>query len=132
MTVALLPFAEQVAVAWLESHTELAAIHGGRVGTNLHKTLPAIRVTRVGGVPPEPWRDEPSLQLECWAADQITAALLTRTLVAALPDLRNVVVTGGRSWAYTITSGPFWSPDDPTLSNNARYILTCQLLITTL
>jgi hypothetical protein len=37
-------------------------------------------------------------------------------------------VDGGRVWTYEVTSGPFWSPDDPTLSSNARYIATVDLL----
>ncbi len=127
---ALLPSAEQVMVTWAKAHTALAAIHGGRVGTRLNATLPAVRLSRVGGVPPEPWRDEPSIQVECWAADQGTADLLARTFVAALPDLRNIVVAGGRVYTGVVTAGPFWAPDDPSLSNNARYIVSISLLTT--
>ena len=131
MTATLLPSAEQVMVTWAKAHTALAAIHGGRVGTRLNATLPAVRLSRIGDAPPEPWQDAASVQVECWAADQADADELARTFVAALPDIRNTAVAGGRIWTYTVTSGPFWSPDDPSLSNNARYILTCSLLITT-
>ncbi len=130
MPATLLPSAEVAFVAWLKAQTSLTAIHGGRVGTRLNATLPAIRVTRVGNAPVEVWQDDASLQVECWAADQGTADLLARSVVAALPDIRNTTVTGGRIYAYTITAGPYWQPDDPTLSSSARYILQVSLLIT--
>lgn len=117
-------------VAWAKAQTDIAALTGGRVGTRLNATLPAIRLQRVGLAPPEPWQDDASIQVECWALDQATADLLARTVVAALPSIRNTTVTGGRVYSYQITSGPFWSPDDPALSTNARYILTVDLLTT--
>jgi hypothetical protein len=84
---------------------------------------------RIGGSPPELWRDDPLLQVEAWAADEGTADLLIRTWVAALPDFRHRATTG-EIHTYGIDSGPFWSPDDPTLSNNSRYIITVRLLTT--
>lgn len=131
MTLTLLPSAEQVMVAWAKTNTDLAAIHGGRAATKLNATLPAIRLQRIGNAPPEPYQDDANVQVECWAADQATADLLARTVVAALPTIRNTSVSGGRVYSYEITSGPYWAPDDPSLSNNARYILTVSLLITT-
>lgn len=127
MTVALLPSAAVVTVAWLKANPDLAAIHGGRVGTKLNGTLPAIRVQRIGGSPTEPWRDEPVMQVECWAADEATADLLARTVVAALPTVRGTYPSG-QVYTYTVDSGPYWAPDDPTLSNDSRYILTVRLL----
>ena len=127
MTATLLPSAAVVLVAWAKGNAALAAIHGGRVGTKLNATLPAIRVQRIGGTPVETYEDQPILQVECWAADEGTADLLARTVVAALPTARGEYPTG-RVYTYSIESGPFWSPDDPTLSNNSRYILTVRLL----
>lgn len=129
MALALLPSAEVAAVAWAKAQTDLAAIHGGRVGTKLNATLPAIRVQRIGGVAEDPWEDRPLVQWECWAADQAAADLLVRTLVAALPLFRGAYA-GGRVWTFAIESGPFWSPDDPSLSSNARYIITTRLVTT--
>jgi hypothetical protein len=130
MSVALLPSAAMVMVAWLKNNPDLNALHGGRVGTRLNAILPAIRVQRVGGAPSELWRDEPVVQIECWAADEGAADILARTVVASLPTVRSTVV-GGRVYTYNIESGPFWSPDDPSLSNSVRYILTVRLLTTT-
>jgi hypothetical protein len=123
---ALLPSAAALTVAWLKANVDLAPIHGGRVGTKLNATLPAIRVQRVAGSPPEPWRDEPVMQIECWAADEGTADLLARTVIAALPTIRKA-----GSLTYTVDSGPYWAPDDPALSTNCRYLLTVRLLTTT-
>lgn len=126
---ALLPSAAALTVGLLKTNADLAAIHGGRVGTQLNKTLPAIRVQRIGGTPDEyDGTDAPSMQVECWAGDEATADLLVRTLIAVLPAFRHRPVTGGRVFTYEITSGPYWAPDDPALSSAARYIVTVSLL----
>jgi hypothetical protein len=126
---ALLPSAPVLFIARAKTHPDLVAIQATRVGTKLNATLPATRVQRIGGSPPELWRDDPLLQVEAWAADEGTADLLIRTWVAALPDFRHRATTG-EIHTYGIDSGPFWSPDDPTLSNNSRYIITVRLLTT--
>jgi hypothetical protein len=125
----LLPSATVLTVAWLKEQPDLTAIHGGRVGTRLNQVLPAIRVQRIGGSIPEVWEDLPVLQIECWAADEGTADDLVRTVVAALPAYRGDFGVG-HVYTYQIESGPFWAPDDPQLSSNARYILTVRLLTT--
>lgn len=127
----LLPSAAALTVGLLKQNSDLSAITGGRVGTKLNKELPAIRVQRIGGSPDEyDGTDAPSMQVECWAADEATADLLVRTLIAVLPTFRHRAVTGGRVYTYDITSGPFWAPDDPSLSTAARYIITVDLLTT--
>ena len=131
MTGNLLPSAAALTVALLKSDADLSAITGGRVGTKLNQTLPAIRVQRIGGSPDGyDGTDSPSMQVECWAADEGTADLLVRTLIAVLPTFRHRAVTGGQLVTYDLTSGPFWAPDDPSLSNSARYIITVTLLTT--
>src|SRR5215213_817571 len=126
MPLDLLPSAEVAAVAWAKTQPDLAPLHGGRVGTKLNATLPAIRVQRIGGSPVDPWEDQPAVQFECWAADQGGADLLVRSLVAALPTFRGVY-PDGRVHTYSIESGPFYAPDDPQLSNSSRYIITARL-----
>lgn len=127
MSATLLPSAPALTVAWLKGNPALAALHGGRVGTRLNATLPAVRVQRIGGTPPDTYEDQPVLQVECWATDEGTADLLVRTVVAELPSARGVY-PAGHLWSYVVESGPFWAPDDPQLSNNSRYILTVRLL----
>ena len=129
MPLTLLPSAEAVLVAWLKAHPDLTPLHGGRVGTKLNATLPAVRVARVGGTPEEPWLDLPLVQVEAWAADQTAADTLARSIIAAMPDVRGAAAGKVRTFAYE--SGPFWAPDDPQISTNARYIVTVRLLTTT-
>ncbi len=123
----LLPSAPALTVAWLKGNLALTAIHGGRVGTRLNATLPAIRVQRIGGPPREVWEDVPLMQVECWAADEAAADLLVRTVIAESPTFRGTFATG-RVYTGAIDSGPYWAPDDPALSNNARYVVTMRLL----
>jgi hypothetical protein len=130
VTLTLLPSAPGVFIAWCKTNTDLAAVHGGRVGTKLNATLPAVRVTRIGGTPDqESWQDTPELQIECWATEDPAAELLSRQVVAALPTLRGPAAYG-RVYTFQVTSGPYWAPDDPELSTSARYIFTVQLLTT--
>jgi hypothetical protein len=130
MTLTLLPTAEKAVVHFLTNDPDLSAQCGGRAGTKLNATLPAWRVTRVGGIPDDPYCDRPSVQLEAWAVDQATASAMMRTLLAALPRIRGLHTDAGIVYTYAVTSGPFWSPDDPSLSTNARYITTIDLLTT--
>lgn len=125
----LLPSAPALFVAWAKANPDLAAIQGTRVATKLNATLPATRVQRIGGTPEAPWEDHPLLQVECWAADETTADKLARTYVAVLDAFRHRAATG-RVYTYAFESGPFWSPDDPQLSTNARYIFTIRLVTT--
>lgn len=130
MTLTLLPSAVGVFIAWCKTNTDLAAVHAGRVGSKLNATLPAVRVQRIGGTPDqESWNDEPELQVECWAADDPTAELLSRQVIAAMPTLRGPAAYG-RVYTFQVTSGPYFAPDDPNLSANVRYIFTVQLLTT--
>jgi 5-methylcytosine-specific restriction endonuclease McrA len=94
VTATLLPSAPVLFIARARTHPDLVAIQSTRVGTKLNATLPATRVQRIGGTPPELWRDDPVLQVEAWAADEGTADLLIRTWVAALPDFRHRAPTG--------------------------------------
>lgn len=126
--VDLLPSAAGLMVTGLKADPDLAAIHGGRVGTKLNATLPAIRVQRIGGSPSDLWEDNPLMQVECWAATEGVADQMTRTVVAALPSLRTAVYPTGRVYTYAIESGPYWAPDDPQISTNSRYIMTVRLL----
>lgn len=125
--MSLLPSASVLFVAWAKANTALAAIQGTRVATKLNATLPATRVQRIGGTPESPQVDEPVLQVECWASDEAGADLLTRTYIEQLDTFR-LASPSGRVWTYAYESGPYWAPDDPSLSNNARFIFTVRLL----
>jgi hypothetical protein len=126
---ALLPSAPALFVAWAKTNTALNAIQAGRVATKLNATLPATRVQRIGGIPESPQIDQPILQVECWAADEVTAERLARTYVAELDTFRHRAPTG-QVFTYSFESGPFYSPDDPALSQNVRYLFSIRLVTT--
>lgn len=127
--VPLLPSGAVLFVAWAKADQDLAAIQGARVGTKLNATLPATRVQRIGGTPESPQLDQPVLQVECWAADEGTADTLARTYLAVLDRFRHRAATG-QVHTYAVESGPFFSPDDPSLSSNVRFIFTVRLITT--
>lgn len=123
----LLPSGEALLGKFLREHHAVAAIVGTRVGTRLDSARPAIRLTRLGSPPSQRWEDQPELQVECWAADEVTADLLARTVVAALPDLLERRDLDGLVKGYEITLGPLSSPDPFT--DQPRYVVGVRLLI---
>jgi hypothetical protein len=122
----VLPDAGALFTTWCRGHPLLSPLHGGRVGAILGTAFPAVRVQTVADRAPQVWEGAPLLQVEAWAADPAAASLLARTIVAVLPDLRgqygSALVKG-----YSVTSGPFWSPDDAN-SGLFRYQFDTELL----
>lgn len=125
----LLPAAVRQFVEWATSDPDLAAIHLGNVGSRLAGGRPALRVQRVSGSPNAVWEDTPVLQIEAWGSTETQADDLVRAVVAALPRFRGSYAAG-LVHGHRIESGPFWAPDAPGLSNDARYILTVRTLTT--
>lgn len=121
----ILPDAEVLLVAFLAEHPALAALHGGRVGTQLDRGRPALRVTRVGGTPPAWWEDAPELQVEAWAATQDEASVLIRTVIEALEEVDGQHPEGAVR-GHEVHFGPLWSPDPDT--EEARYLISLGLL----
>ena len=126
----ILPSAVVLAISGLRADPAVSALVGGRISTKLGSVLPAIRIQRIGGTVQTTYHDEPVIQVECWAEDERAADLVCRTVVDALPNLRASYPTG-RIYTYDVESGPFYSPDDASISTNTRYILTVRLLTTT-
>lgn len=125
MTFAVLPDLDAAIISFLTGHASLSPLHGGRVGTTLSGTSTQIRVTNLGGSQPWPWRGVAEFQLECWGGTQQQANTLARTVCAAIYDMRQQAVTGGRIVTAVPTLMPLWRPDDVT--NRARYIVQVQL-----
>lgn len=125
MSVPLLPDAEVLLVAFLASHPLLVPLHGGRVGTQLDRGRPALRVTRVGRGPADWWEDAPELQVDAWAATQDEASVLIRSVIAALEDVEGVHAEGAVR-GHEVVRGPIWAPDPDT--TEARYLLDVVLL----
>ncbi len=118
MTYAVLPDTLQAVVDHLTAHASLAPLHGGRVSTKLMSPLRCVRVTSLGGRQPWPWETNPQFQIEWWGArddqDETPALTLARTGEAALWELANSDITGGRIGEFSMPLSQLWTPDDET------------------
>lgn len=123
MTYPQLPDAEQALVTFLTAHTALAALHGGRVGTELDTDLLCLQVTSLGGPQPWPWESAPEFSISSWggtgATSKADASALDRALRAAVYELVGATVTGGRVVGVGIRLAGLWSPAEDT--GRARY-----------
>jgi hypothetical protein len=105
-------------VTFLAEHPSLTPLHGGRVGTQLQGELAAVRVAGLGGPQPWPWQASPQYAIEWWGdrtdLGEGIALTLARTGEAALWELANSAVTGGRITAFSMPLSQLWSPDEET------------------
>lgn len=137
MTLQLLPDAERFLSAFLRAQPEVAALVAARVYTVLpeEKVWPTVRLTRVGGAPADLgdlalWADDPSIQVEVWAARKADAWQVARTvlavaaerLVGAHPD-HGLRVLGRRFGAIRYVPDPTFTPAQP------RVLFTLDLTI---
>lgn len=114
MTYPQLPDMEQELCDFLTTHTALAALHGGRVGTELQSDLVCLQVTALGGPQPWPWESAPEFQISSWGGTKAEANILDRTVRAAVFDLRGQAVTGGRVIGIGVRLAGLWSPAEDT------------------
>ena len=114
---------ERALVAFLQEDPDLAALHGGRVSTEVPKDaiLPRLRISRVGCIPDtDGWIDRPRIAIEAWANSKAEAWELASTSLAVLQarlpaaPLAEGVVTDVRP-----DTGLAWAPDEST--ELARY-----------
>ena len=118
--MALMPDLDAALVTYLTSHTDLAPLHGGRVGTRLASgNAPAQRITSLGGAPRWPWEDTPEFQIESWGGDQAQASLLCRTTESVIYGFIGPV-PGGWVRGIAVRLSRVWSPDETT--GRARYL----------
>ncbi len=115
----VLPDLDAALVDFLKTHSALAPLHGGRVGTKLQSSLTSVRIANLGGAQPWPWEGVNEFSVECWGGTDEQAHTLARTVVAAAYDMRRY---GGYITTANVTLRPLWQPDD---NGRARYI--CQL-----
>ena len=128
MAVRLLPSAEVLAVAHLRASSDVTAIAGTRIGTELYAgTSPAIWVTLTTG--DERVRNHlaaPVLDVRSYGGTKADADLLARTVHAVMHDMPGVhaqgVVTG-----VAALSLPFWLPDEGFEPPRPRYVGTYQI-----
>ena len=127
MPYALLPDMEQELIDWLTAHAGLAALHGGRVATELQSDLTCLQVTSLGGGQPWPWEASPEFQVSSWGGTKARASLLDRTLIAAAYELVGTPVDGGHVSGGAVRLKSLWSPDEET--NRPRYRSDLSFLI---
>lgn len=118
-----LPDMEAELVTFLTNHASLAPLHGGRVGTELQNDLACLQVTVLGGPQGWPWEAVPEFAIASWGgtgpAAKADASLLDRTVRAAVFDLVNQAVIGGRVNGVAIRLAGLWTPAEDT--NRPRY-----------
>jgi uncharacterized membrane protein YedE/YeeE len=119
VTYPLLPDMEQALVTFLTTHTGLATLHGGRVGTELQTDLVCLQVTSLGGQQPWPWEAVPEFQISSWGGTKAQASTLDLTVRSAIFELLGTAVTGGRVVGIGIRLAGLWSPAEDT--NRPRY-----------
>jgi hypothetical protein len=108
------------AQAWLIAWTKLAfpdARAALRVPADLTKpgALPLIQPVRIGG-PSRLTLDDPIVDIDCYATDEVAAYTLARAFQTALTRASGVAVTYGSERAVLCdsrcTQGPAWRPYD--------------------
>jgi hypothetical protein len=119
VTYPQLPDAEQALVTFLAGHSALAALHGGRVSTELRTDLVCLQVTSLGGPQPWPWESAPEFQISSWGGTKAEASTLDRALRSVVFELVGQAVTGGRVIGVGIRLAALWSPAEDT--GRARY-----------
>jgi hypothetical protein len=116
MVLRVLPDAELLTVAWLQSIDEIASLYAG-VYTEIPAGLdpPLVRVVRIGGTPTvRQHLDVARLQIDVWCAEREKRAAhdLARLVQAAMHTMTGVHDEGV---VTAVEDGVFrWNPDDPT------------------
>jgi hypothetical protein len=130
MAVTLLPSAEVLVVAHLRASTDVAAIAGVRIGTELYAgTDPAVWLTLVTG-------EErvvnhlaaPVLDVRSYGGKKAAADQLARTVHAVMHQLPGIHPQGVVTDVTTVTL-PAWLPDEGFTPPRARYVGTYQLTL---
>jgi hypothetical protein len=119
VTYPQLPDAEAALVAFLTSHSVLAPLHGGRVGTELQSDLACLQVTAFGGPQPWPWESAPEFSVSSWGGTKAEASALDRAVRSAVFELLGTAITGGRVISVAVRLAGLWSPAEDT--NRPRY-----------
>lgn len=125
MTVTLLPDVEKVISAYLRSRTEVTALVGDRIYTEIPKTptFPLVRLTRVGGAPitSRPLHiDQAIVQVDVFGGPKTQARLLAETCRHVLSEAHEATHTGAS--VDDVVFGAFqWLPDPSFEPTKPRY-----------
>lgn len=117
MTELLAPYADAVFITRLASVFTSATV-AKRVPADLAGAVPFIQVVRFGG-PMRTTLDDPTFDVDCYDADEVSAMQLAREVQRELLTYsRGVTVVYGSEKAVicnvTCISGPSWRPYDNT------------------
>ena len=122
----LLPDAEQMSIVALASHPAVVAFDAA-VGTR-KTTLPALVVTRIGGVPRVTTRlDKPRLDIEAWAERRDVAHDLAVTAYAVAHAMPAHAHAGAVVTAVRDFLGLSWRPDPATAT--PVFLFTVELTV---
>lgn len=114
MTYPQLPDATQALIDFLDAHSALVPLHGGRVSTQLQTDQPCLQVTALGGPQPWPWESTPEFSIASWGSTEAEVWALDRAVRAAVFELLNTSIAGGRVTGVAIRLGGLWSPAEDT------------------
>lgn len=120
----MLPDVERTAVTWLRTRTDVTALLGQRIATEVpaNPTFPLVRLTRVGGVAPVlDHLDAGRLQVDVWGDTKQQARDAAATVLSALiTDLPGTTVDGVVVTGVVQDLGFTWQPDPDT--DRPRYL----------
>lgn len=128
MAVRLLPSPEKLTVAYLKASTDVAALVGARVGTELYAgTGAAVWLSLVTG--DERVRNHlvaPVIDVRSYGGNKDAAETLALTVHAVMHDMPGLHARGVVTGVDTL-SIPYWLPDDGFDPPRPRYVATYQL-----
>lgn len=128
--VRVLPSVEALAVSYLRTSPDIAAIVGTRIGTELYAgSTPAIWLSLVTG--DERVRNHlvaPVLDVRSYGGSKADADLLSRTVHAVMHDMPGLHPTGVVTDVSALTL-PYWMPDEGFEPPRPRYLGTYQCTV---
>ncbi len=129
MEAHVLPDIEALVIAWALDSDDVNTVDDRIYGAlPANPTFPAIRVTRIGGTPPQRlhWLDEALLQVDVFGGPKATARLVAATFAAHLSA--NLTGTHDLGVVTAVTVGGLqWQPDESFSPAKPRYTFDAQV-----
>ena len=132
MPLRLLPDVERAVVQFLRASSDVSALVSQRVSTELpgSPTYPYVTVRLITGA--EIIRehfDAQQIQVDCWADSKASAALLARTVRAAVLTMRSATHDQSVVTQVVTLTTPSWLPDTEVTPPRPRYTFDVQVFI---
>ena len=112
-------------IALLRADPIVGPAVGGRISTDMRPGPSCIRVSLIGGGEPFNEWVRATVQVECWATDQLVAGQLAFTVRQRWPLLRGNLDADTHVVGCWVESDPTFLPDPD--SDRPRYLLTVGL-----